>query len=205
MTKMNIRELNARDLKNLLDLFTRYVNVANRRALGFRRRLLLSFVSGVPFGLLGQDTFMGSIAETDDGLIIGAVFARRFPFGKSWVLGPVVVHPSFRGSGIATGIMNFAVEHLRRRKAKRAILSVSTSNVQARRFFEKSDFEYLGPVFMDHDQARKYVQVFTLISGYLQRTDYQIEQYPLRTRIVHSHEKPRTNGIGTWHIMLREL
>ncbi len=206
--RINIRKLNANDLKNVLNLFAKHMNIGQERISTFRRRSVLSYVLSVPFGLLGEDTFIGLIAETDDGHIVGAIFARRFPFGKSWVIGPVIVHPNFRGSSIATCIMNFTVEHLRKRKAKWAILSVETSNIQGRSFFEKSEFEYMGPVFADHEQARKYVQMFTLISGYLQNTTCKIEQYPLQTKIAFqgdSDQKPRTNGTRTWRIMLREL
>jgi ribosomal protein S18 acetylase RimI-like enzyme len=202
---INIRKLNSEDLENVLNLFYLYAKINWKRKSGFRRRLFLSSVLGAPFSWLGEDTFIGSIAEKDDEHISGSVLARRFPFGKSWVIGPVVIHPNSRGSGIATRMMNFTVEQLRSRKAKLAILSVGTSNIKARRFFEKSGFKYFGPVLMDHYQARKYAQRFTLISGYLQNTVYKIGQYPLRTKIAHSNQKLRTNRIRTWHIMLREL
>ena len=160
---INIRKLNSEDLENVLNLFYLYAKINWKRKSGFRRRLFLSSVLGAPFSWLGEDTFIGSIAEKDDEHIIGSVLARRFPFGKSWVIGPVVIHPNSRGSGIATRMMNFTVEQLRSRKAKLAILSVGTSNIKARRFFEKSGFKYFGPVLMDHYQARKYAQRFTLI------------------------------------------
>ena len=172
------------------------------------KHLHFHYILNVPLSLFGLDTFIGSVAQAGEENIVGAIIARRFPLGKSWVIGPVVVHPKFRGSGIATRMMNFTVEHLRRKKAKWTVLSVETSNIQARRFFEKSDFEYLEPVFMNHDQARKYVQMFTLISGYLQNTTCKIEQYPPQTKIAFqgdSDQKLRTNGTRTWRIMLREL
>ena len=204
MTKIEIRKLNANDLRTVLDLFARHIKVEADRMPAFRRRLFLSCMSGMPFGLLGEDILIGSVAETDNGHIIGTILARRFPFGKSWIIGPVFVHPNFRGSDTATGMMKFTVGHLRRKKARWAILSVATNNIQARRVFEKSKFEYLGPVFTNHDQARKYVQMLTLISGYLQNTD-NIKQYPLQTKIAPSDRKPETNRLRTWHIMLRQL
>ena len=205
MTKINIRKLNADDLENVLNLLAEYLIVKSKRKSGFRRRLLLSYTLSLPFSLLGEDTFMGSIAETDDKLIIGTVFTRRFPLGKGWVLGPIGLHPNSRGSGIATRLMNFTMEQLRRRKAKWTILSVETSNIQARKFFEKSNFKYFGPIFMDHDQARKYVQMFTLILGYLQNSFSKNAKYLLETKIAHLNQKLRTNRIRTWRIMLKEL
>ena len=203
---INIRKFNSEDLENVLNLFYGYSKINLDRKSGFRRRLLLSSVLSAPFSWLGEDTFIGAIAEKDDEHIIGTVLARRFPFGKSWVIGPVVLRPSFRGSGIATRMMDFTIEQLKRRKAKLAILSVGTGNIKARKFFEKSGFKYFGPVLMDHYEARKYAQRFTIISGYLQQTVYKIGQHPLGTEISHSKQKQRTtNRIRTWHIMLREL
>ena len=203
---INIRKLNSEDLENVLNLFYGYAKINWKRKSGFRRRLLLSSVLSAPFSWLGEDTFIGAIAEKDDEHIIGTVLARRFPFGKSWVIGPVVLRPSFGGSGIATRMMDFTIEQLKRRKANLAILSVGTGNIKARKFFEKSGFKYFGPVLMDHYEARKYAQRFTLISGYFQHTVYKIGKYPLRTEISHSKQKKRTtNRIRTWHIMLREL
>lgn len=203
---INIRKFNSsEDLENVLNLFYGYSKINRKRKSGFRRRLLLSSVLGAPFSWLGEDTFIGSIAEKDDEHIVGTVLARRFPFGKSWVIGPVVLAPGSRGSGIATHMMNFTVEQLRRRKAKFAILSVGTGNIEARRFFEKSGFKYFGPALMDHFEARKHVQMFTLISGYLRNIVYNIGQYPLRTEIFNSNKERRTNKIRTWHLMLRKL
>lgn len=194
----------AYDLRNVLNFFANYIKVAYERIVGFRRRFLWSYISGKPFGLLGQDTFIGSIAEKDTQ-VIGAIFARRFPFSKSWIIGPVVVHPKFRGLGVATSLMNSIVKDLRRKKAKWAILSVETGNVQARRFFERSQFKDLGIVFMNHDQARKYVQMFTMSSGYFQNAKIKIKQYTNRTNITRPDKKLRKNEGKTWQVMLREL
>ncbi len=203
MKKINIRKFNADDLQDVLDLLAKHMSVADRRKSAFRRRFLLSYIYGTPFSLLGEDTLMGSVAENTNGYIIGAIFARRFPFKKSWIIGPVVAHRSFRGSGIALSLMDFVINHLRRKKAKRAILSVETRNIQARRFFEKCGFKYLGSAFTDHELARKYVQKLTLIPDYLQNTSCDTEEHPLQNRITHIGHKEGKNR--TWQIMLREL
>ncbi len=154
---------------------------------------------------MSEDIFIGSLAETNDEQIIGTVLARRFPFGKSWIIGPVVVHPNHRSSGIATNMMNFTVEHLKSKKANRAILSVETRNIKARRFFERSGFEYLASVFIDHDEARKYVQILTLISGYLPNNSGKIEIYPRHSKISVSNQESKKTKIRTWNIMMRKL
>lgn len=191
MKKINIRKFNADDLQNVLDLFAKHINVANKRESAFRRRFFLSYIYGMPFSLVGEDIFMGSVAENTNEQIIGTIFARRFPFAKSWIIGPVVAHRSFRGSGIALNLMEHTIDHLRRKNAKRAILSVETRNIRARRFFEKCGFKYLGVAFADHELARKYVQKLALTSGHSQ------------TRITHIYHEEGKNR--TWQIMLREL
>jgi ribosomal protein S18 acetylase RimI-like enzyme len=205
MAKINIRKLNSEDLENVLNLFNRHARITKKRRLGFRRRILFSYILGTVLNRLGEDIFIGSIAETANRHMIGTVFARRFPFGKSWVIGPVFLHPSSRGSDIATHLMNFTVEQLRMKKAKLAILSVGKNNIQARRFFEKYYFKYFGPVFEDHDEARKYVRKFTLVSGYLQSINDKMGRYALETKIANSNQKPRRNQIRSWFIMVRKF
>jgi len=203
--KIKIRKPNSNDLNNVLTFYATHVNVAQERKSGFRRRLLLSYIFSEPFSFLGEDTFTGSLAETKSGHVIGTIFARRFPFGKSWILGPIAVHSNLRGSGLATHMMTFTVKLLKKKKARLAILSVQTSNIQARKFFEKSDFRYLETVFANHEQARKYVRMFTLISGYFRNSTYKVKQHPLQTGIGHSDHKPEANRSKTWCIMLRTL
>lgn len=202
---IKIRKPNLSDLKNVLTFYATHVNVAQERKSGFRRRLLLSYIFSEPFSFLGKDTFTGSLAETKYGQVIGTILARRFPFGKSWILGPIALHSDFRGSGLATHMMTFTVRLLKKKKARMAILSVQTSNTQARKFFEKSDFRYLETVFTNHEQARKYVRMFTLISGYFRNSTYKTKQHPLQTRIGHSDQKPEANLSKTWCIMLKTI
>jgi len=204
MNEICVRTFYGYDLKNVLNLFSKYVKVAHERIKGYKRRLLWSYILSQPFSLIGQDTLRGSIAETNNQAI-GAIFARRFPFSKIWIIGPVVVHPKFRGSGVATSLMNSIIEDLRRRKAKLAILSVETDNVQARRFFEKSQFEDMGAVFANHDQVRKYVQIFTLSFGYFQNARIKTKPLSNSVRTTSLNKKSGKNKEKTWRIMLREL
>lgn len=203
MTKIRVRKLKTADLMTVLDLFDKHIEVEHERKSAFKRRLLLSFFLSKPFDFLRIQTFIGSIAETNSNLLIGAIFARRFPFGKSWIIGPVVARRSFRGSGIALNLMDFAIDHLSRKNAKRAILSVETSNIQARRFFEKCGFRYLRSAFTNHELARKCVQQLTLSSGCLQNTSWDIEQSSLQNNVTHIDYEEEKNR--TWLIMLREL
>lgn len=204
MTNIMIRRLNTDDLEDLLKLLAVHTNMTDKRKTGFRRRLLLSRISSKPFGFVREDIFTGAIAQADEEQIIGTAFARRFPFGKSWVIGPVVVHSNHRSSGIATSMMNFTVELLKRKKAEHAILSVETRNIGARRFFERSGFKYLAPVFKDHDQARNYVQMLTLISGYL-RASSKTQIYPPRRETSFSDQESKKSRTRTWNIMMRKL
>lgn len=203
--RIRIRKLDLSDLENVMTFCATHINVAQERKSGFRRRLFLSYVFSEPFSLLGEDTFTGSLAETKNGQVIGTILARRFPFGKSWILGPIALHSDFRGSGLATDMMTFTVRLLRKKKAKLAILSVQTSNMKARKFFEKSDFRYLESVFTNHEQARRYVRVFTLISGCFRNPAYETKQRPPQARMDHSDQKQEANTSKTWCIMLKTI
>jgi len=147
---------------------------------------------------------VGLVAETDDGNIIGTIVARRFPSGKSWVIGPVVCHADFRHLGIATHMMNLVMKHLREKKAKSVILSVERNNILGIRFFEKFGFKYLEPVFNTHDRARNYARTIALIHGYLRNPLYKIERYPPSCERA-SFDLPGMRKTKMWYIMLKEL
>lgn len=202
--RINIRKVNANDLKAVLNLFARHMNIERERISAFRKRSLLSYILSVPFGLLGEDTFIGSIAETDDGHIVSAVFARRFPFGKSWIIGPVVCHVDFRHLGITTHMMNWVMKYLREKKTKSVIVSVERSNIGGIRFFKKFGFKYLEPVFDNHERARNYVRTIALIHGYLRNPSYKIERCP-PPRARANFDLPRIRKTRMWCVMLKEF
>lgn len=205
---VKIRSLHADDLGMLLALFKEHLfykkqdrSVDRSSPQRLTKQLYFHYILNVPLSLLGLDTFVGLVAQTDHGKIVGAIIARRFPLAKSWIIGPVVCHANFRHLGIATRMMNFIMKHLRKKKAKSAILSVERSNTLGRRFFRKFDFKYLEPTFDDHDRARNYVRTIALIHGYLRNLSYKTEQRPWRRR-----RDTELSGIRKmWYVMLKEF
>ena len=207
--KVKIRNLHANDLDMLLALFTKHLfymkqdrSVDKSSPQKITKRLYFDCTLNVPLSFLGLDTFVGLVAQTDDGKIIGTITARRFPLGRSWVIGPVVCHEDFRHLGIATHMMDLVMKYLREKKAKSAILSVERDNILGTRFFKKFGFKYLEPVFSDHNGARNYVRAIALIHGYLRNPPYKIEQYPPPKRNVDSSGMRKTR---MWYIMLKEF
>ena len=205
MAGIVVRKLHMDDLSDVLGLLSEHmfhIKPIDRSApQRLTKRLHFHYILSVPFSLFGSDTFIGSVAQAGEGNIVGAIIARRFPLGKSWVIGPVVVHKNFRRLDVATHMMNFVMKCLREKKAKSAMLSVERDNVPGRSFFEKFGFKYLEPIFSDHDRARNYARMTTLIHGYLRNPSYKTAQYPLRR----GNNMPQTKKTRMWHIMIKEL
>ena len=193
---------NTADFKNTSILFARNISIESERRLAFRIRLLLSYTLSKPFNFFKINTFVGPIAQINNRHIIGAIFARRFPLGKTWILGPIAVHPNFRRLNIATQTMNLLLKYLKEKKAKSVILSIERDNIAARRFFEKLNFKYLEPIFDDHDKARNYVLTTTLVHDYIRNQSYRIKQYPSRRRCP---DLQRTKKTRIWYIMSKRL
>lgn len=105
MTRIVVRKLNTEDLGKILDLFREYVfHIKPDRSIDrstpqrLTKQLYFHYILNVPLSLFDSDTIIGLVAQAD-GNIVGAIIARRFPLGKSWVIGPVVVHTNFRRLG----------------------------------------------------------------------------------------------------------
>lgn len=164
------------------------------------KQLYFHYILNVALSFLGLDTFVSFVALTDDEKIIGTITARRFPLGKSWVVGPVVCHQDFRHLGIATNLMNLVMEYLRAKKATSALLSTERNNIPGLRFFKKFGFKYLELVFMDHKGARNYVRKIALIHGYLRKPPNRIKQYPPIKRNSDLAGKRETK---MWYILIK--
>lgn len=163
------------------------------------KKLYLHYIPSMLLSSLGLDILEGSVAQCD-GNIVGVIITRRFPLGKSWVLGPIVVHVNFRRSGIATRLMNLVMKTLGEKKAKSVILAVGRDNIQGRKFFEACGFKYLEPIFYDHDKALNYARTIALIHGYLRNPSYKIGECPSLRR---NAKLPGMKKM--WYIMLKEF
>ena len=155
-----IRKLHANDLNKLLALWSKHLFSPGTYevSLSFTtpdawaqkdcKRLYIQYMFDKPLSILGLETYVCAVAQADDGEIVGTVIARRkHPLAKTWQLGMVVVHASFRHLGIATHMISSVMSHLRKKKAKEVTLWVERESVPAR-LYEKMGFEYLGPLFV---------------------------------------------------------
>jgi ribosomal protein S18 acetylase RimI-like enzyme len=169
MESIFIRNFHKSDLDQLTNLFYKHTfhpeheKSTPRRNLG---NLYLHSILNVPPSLFGLDILTGSVAIVGENKIAGVVIARRFPLGKTWIIGPVAVHRNFRRLQIATKLIKKLIADLKKKKAKRAILSVERSNYKGRLFFEKIGFNYLNQSFINHDKARNYARKFALVHSY---------------------------------------
>ena len=205
MESIIIRNFLMSDLDQSTDLFlkhTFHLKYKTSTPERIAKNLYLHSILNVPLSSLGLDIFTGSVAIVEGKRIVGAIIARRFPLGKTWVIGPVAVHKEFRRLQIATKMMSSLIADLKTKKAKSAILSVERNNLKGRAFFGKFGFNYLGPSFTIHSKARNYARISALIHGYLRNPSYKIEQHPSRTR---NDNLPGLKKIRMWYIMLKEF
>lgn len=212
MAKINIRKLHVNDLNKLPTFFSEHLhfiepNQSTDQKLRIKqlyshytKRLYFHYIPSILLNSLDFDIFDGSVAQYHVN-IVGVVIIRRFPLGKSWVLGPIVVHTNFRRLGIATHLMNFAMKTLKEKKAKSVILPIERNNIQGRKFFEKFGFKYLEPTFSDHNRARNYARITALVHSYLRNPSYKIERYPSRRKV----DLPEIEKARMWHIMFKEI
>ncbi|NIM44366.1 MAG: ribosomal protein S18-alanine N-acetyltransferase [Nitrososphaeria archaeon] len=87
------------------------------------------------------DTFL--VAE-EDGELIG--YACGFGEGESATIISIAVHPSWRGRGVAEGLLNCLTEKFMMKKVKEVSLQVDTGNVEAVSLYRKFGFEIVGKV-----------------------------------------------------------
>jgi GNAT superfamily N-acetyltransferase len=107
---------------------------------------------------LGDDRFVFELAEVDDQPI---GFVKLGPpelpveANEPWIeLRQLYVLNEWRGAGAARHLMDWAMAEGRARGAKELYLTVYTDNHRARRFYERYDFEEVGPyAFMVGSQA----------------------------------------------------
>lgn len=56
----------------------------------------------------------------------------------------LAVHPEFRGTGIASSLVEYVIHHLKENSCRFIFLEVRISNETAKRMYEKFDFEVIG-------------------------------------------------------------
>lgn len=187
-----IRNLRIRDLDKLRKLIVENLRVEDRKV----HIYLIHFVFDLPFRYLGLDTIFCSIAQTYNEKIVGAIIARRFPFVKVWVIGPVVVDKRYRGLGIGNSIMELTLKSLQDKKAGGALISVDNArhHLAARSFFRKFGFRYSKHIFTSSKKAYGYARMVTL-----KKSLYS------KTRENSSQKSGPEISQKTWYLMVKEF
>jgi GNAT superfamily N-acetyltransferase len=138
-----------RDVKSVVDLialaFGDKLDPAGQAALAGMRRMANR---GLLWGLLGSLWGGGSVAQgfvwVEQGRVVGNVSLRRAPERGGFSIGNVVVHPDWRGRGIASGLMEAALKGISARGGRWAGLEVQTDNPVARQLYEGLGFREIG-------------------------------------------------------------
>lgn len=167
MMRMIIRELQLRDLTGVNNLIKNEINMKHQRLLA----LLAHLAYDLPLKLTGLDTIIGSIAQTNNGNIVGVIIARKFPLGKVWAIGPVVVDRLYRRSAIGSSMMKLLLRSLKAKGGELVMVSLggyeqaeTLSAVTG--FFVSLGFFYVKHVFLNRDQARHYVRMVALTGSF---------------------------------------
>jgi len=88
--------------------------------------------------LLGKEPLRLFVAETD-GRVVGTTLVNTR--GKVGYIGAVMVHPTYRRTGIATKLMKATLNYIRKKKLKKAVLHVVSTNTPAKGLYHKLGFK----------------------------------------------------------------
>lgn len=104
-----------------------------RRRYSVGGRIIFGFL-----GLLRKEPIRFFIAE-ENGKVVGTIMIEKRR--KLGYLGTVTVHPDFRRKGIATKLMETAINYARKRKIANTILHVISTNNPAKGLYQKLGFK----------------------------------------------------------------
>lgn len=113
---------------------------------GLREMRMVSQSPSLTFLYDGVDRVLGGLelgfVWLEDGKIIGNVSVSRATMpGVVFAIANVAVHPDFRRRGIARELMEAALDLVRERRGKAAILQVDASNDTAQRLYSRLGFQ----------------------------------------------------------------
>lgn len=100
---------------------------------GFTGRLMLLLLR-----VFRKEPFRFFVADIG-GNVVGTTMISRD--GKVGYISTVMVHPSYRGRGIAKKLLRTAISYIRQRGMKRAVLHVDSINKPAKNLYAKLGFE----------------------------------------------------------------
>jgi ribosomal protein S18 acetylase RimI-like enzyme len=150
-TEFTIRPAKLEDLPFLWEMLFEAAAVSDEiRAMGIEKALALPFIAHI-LECFGRKGDFGFVAETNDKILIGAVWARLFPAeakGYGFVAEEipelaVAVAPGFRGLGAGTRLLEELIKEARNLKFPALSLSVDRRN-PAFRLYKRLGFTDAG-------------------------------------------------------------
>jgi ribosomal protein S18 acetylase RimI-like enzyme len=111
---------------------------------GMRRTARRSFLWGLLWPLWGGESIAQGLVWVEEGRVVGNVSLRRASQRGGFLIGNVVVHPDWQGQGIASELMEAALEEISARGGRWVGLEVQTDNPVALRLYERLGFQEVG-------------------------------------------------------------
>lgn len=94
----------------------------------------------------GSENSMPGFVWIEDGQVVGNVSLRRTPLRGGFLIGNVAVHPDWQGRGIASALMEAALDEIVSLGGQWVGLEVEADNQVARRLYERLKFAEVGQV-----------------------------------------------------------
>jgi ribosomal protein S18 acetylase RimI-like enzyme len=88
--------------------------------------------------LFGKEPIRFLVAEVGNRVVGTIGVSKR---GEVGYVSTLMVHPKYRRKGVATQLMKAAIDFIRRKRMKRAVLHVISTNVSAKNLYVKLGFE----------------------------------------------------------------
>lgn len=104
------------------------------------------------WAFLGKVAMAPGLVWVADGRVVGNVSLRHAHSRRGYLIGNVVVHPDWRGRGIATALMQAAIKAVSKKGASWIGLEVRADNEVACRMYAGLGFEEVGrTLYMSHE------------------------------------------------------
>lgn len=152
-----------RDLRPVADLISRSfaTELDHRGTAALREMRMMSYIGSL-IKILNRstgefnDVFSGFV-WVNDGRVVGNVTVQRADsIGKRWHIANVAVSHAFRGQGIASRLVQRAIDHIEEERGEWASLQVHGNNEVARNLYNKMGFEDMGGISTLHlDRVRR--------------------------------------------------
>lgn len=142
-----------RDLRPVADLISRaFAQELDYRGTAALREMRMMSHIGSLLKILNRstgefnDVFSGFVWVNENRVVGNVTVQRVDSIGRRWHIANVAVFPAFRGQGIASRLVQRAIEHIQEERGEWVSLQVHGTNQVALNLYEKLGFENLGGV-----------------------------------------------------------